>query len=40
MPEAAAALGVSQATAERHWTWARVWLYSELNDGPEPRRDV
>jgi RNA polymerase sigma factor (TIGR02999 family) len=37
MPEAAAALGVSLATAERHWTYARVWLYSELNDGPEPR---
>ena len=29
-PEAAAAPGVSQATAEWHWTYARVWLYSEL----------
>lgn len=37
MPQAAAALGVSRATAERHWTYARVWLYSELNDGPELR---
>jgi RNA polymerase sigma factor (TIGR02999 family) len=30
MPEAAAALGVSLATAERWWTFARAWLYSEL----------
>ena len=30
MPEAAAALGVSLATAERHWTFARSWLYAEL----------
>ena len=32
MPEAAAALGISLATAERHWTFARCWLYAELND--------
>ncbi|HXF18681.1 MAG TPA: ECF-type sigma factor, partial [Burkholderiales bacterium] len=25
MPEAAAALGISLATAERHWTFARSW---------------
>ena len=30
MPQAAAALGVSLATAERHWTFARAWLYAEL----------
>jgi RNA polymerase sigma factor (TIGR02999 family) len=30
MPEAAAALDISLATAERHWTFARSWLYSEL----------
>jgi RNA polymerase sigma factor (TIGR02999 family) len=30
MPEAAAALGVSLATAERYWTFARTWLYAEL----------
>jgi RNA polymerase sigma factor (TIGR02999 family) len=30
MPEAAAALGISLATAERWWTFARAWLYSEL----------
>jgi RNA polymerase sigma factor (TIGR02999 family) len=33
MPEAAAALGVSLATAERHWTFARAWLYAELAGG-------
>jgi RNA polymerase sigma factor (TIGR02999 family) len=30
MPEAAAALGVSLATAERYWTFAKAWLYAEL----------
>jgi RNA polymerase sigma factor (TIGR02999 family) len=28
--EAAAALGVSEPTAKRHWTYARAWLYREL----------
>jgi len=32
MPEVAAALGISLATAERHWTFARSWLYAELAD--------
>ncbi len=36
MPEAAAALGVSLATAERHWTFARSWLYAEINDDTLP----
>jgi RNA polymerase sigma factor (TIGR02999 family) len=31
MPEAAEALGISVATAERYWTYARTWLYCELN---------
>jgi DNA-directed RNA polymerase specialized sigma24 family protein len=30
MPEAAQALGISVATAERHWVYARAWLYAEL----------
>jgi len=34
MPEAAAALDISLATAERHWTFARSWLYAELADRP------
>jgi RNA polymerase sigma factor (TIGR02999 family) len=29
-PEAASALGVSVATAERWWAYARTWLFSEL----------
>jgi RNA polymerase sigma factor (TIGR02999 family) len=37
LPEAAAVLGISRATAERHWTYARAWLYAELTD-PEPAR--
>jgi RNA polymerase sigma factor (TIGR02999 family) len=31
-PEAAQALGISLATAERHWTFARTWLYAELGE--------
>jgi RNA polymerase sigma factor (sigma-70 family) len=34
MPQAADALGVSLATAERYWTFAKAWLYSELADPP------
>src|SRR6266852_1908058 len=32
MPEAAAALGISLATAERYWTFAKSWLFAELAD--------
>ena len=32
MPEIARMLKISLATAERHWTYARTWLYAELND--------
>ena len=35
-PEAAAALGVSFATAERWWAFARTWLYAELSEGDNP----
>jgi RNA polymerase sigma factor (TIGR02999 family) len=30
IPEAAKMLGISTATAERYWSYARVWLYAEL----------
>lgn len=30
IPEAARALGISEATAKRHWAYARAWLYNEL----------
>jgi len=33
IPQAAAALGISVATAERYWAFARAWLFAELN-GP------
>ena len=36
MPQSAVALGVSLATAERYWTFAKAWLYSELADMPTP----
>jgi len=32
MPEAAAALGISLATAERYWVFARAWLCADLTD--------
>jgi RNA polymerase sigma factor (TIGR02999 family) len=34
MPEAAAAMDISLATAERHWTFAKAWLFAELADRP------
>jgi RNA polymerase sigma factor (TIGR02999 family) len=34
-PEAASALGISVATAERWWAYARTWLFSELEGGEE-----
>jgi DNA-directed RNA polymerase specialized sigma24 family protein len=32
MPEAARVLGISLATAERRWAYARTWLYAELKE--------
>jgi RNA polymerase sigma factor (TIGR02999 family) len=32
IPEAADALKVSRATAERHWTFAKAWLRAQLQD--------
>jgi RNA polymerase sigma factor (TIGR02999 family) len=41
MGEVAAALGISLATAERHWTFARSWLYAEMSDNkPPPASDA
>jgi RNA polymerase sigma factor (TIGR02999 family) len=34
MAEAASMLGISLATAERYWTYARTRLFAELNDHP------
>ncbi len=44
MPEAAAAMGISVATAERYWAFARTWLFAELNGepptGPRPKKSL
>lgn len=38
--EAAAALGISNATAKRYWTYTRTWLYYEITgDRAGPRDD-
>lgn len=39
MPQAADVLGISVATAERWWTFARAWLYSDLNASEEKIAD-
>jgi RNA polymerase sigma factor (TIGR02999 family) len=39
IPDAAASLGISQATAERWWTFARAWLFSELVAGEKNPSD-
>ena len=41
MPEAADVLGVSVATAERYWTFAKSWLFAELSPPPAeaPQKD-
>jgi len=36
-PDAAAALGISVATAERWWAYARAWLFGELQGEENPR---
>ena len=36
--EAARALGISRATAHRHWHYAKVWLFTELR-GTQDRQD-
>ncbi len=37
LPEAARAIGVSLATAERYWTYAKCWLYTQLQDAAADR---
>ncbi len=37
MPEVAEQLELSVATVERHWAFARVWLYSELKGQSEKK---
>ena len=35
MEQIALAMGVSLATANRHWSYARAWLYKEVSKGDE-----
>jgi RNA polymerase sigma factor (TIGR02999 family) len=37
--EAAEMLGISRATADRHWGFARTWLYCELRRGQADDRE-
>jgi RNA polymerase sigma factor (TIGR02999 family) len=39
MPDIARVMRISLATAERHWTYARTWLYAELADPGGSARD-
>jgi RNA polymerase sigma factor (TIGR02999 family) len=34
--QAAAVLGISPATADRHWAYARAWLHAEITGGDRP----
>lgn len=35
IPEASRAIGVSRATGERYWTFAKAWLHLQLSSGEE-----
>jgi RNA polymerase sigma factor (TIGR02999 family) len=37
--EAAAAMGVSVSTADRHWAYARAWLYRQMASTEERRSE-
>jgi len=38
--EAAQVLGISRATAVRHWDFSRSWLFAELQDPPRTDREA
>jgi RNA polymerase sigma factor (TIGR02999 family) len=37
LPEVAQVLGISTATAQRYWTFAKTWLYARLHDGDQAK---
>ena len=39
LAEAASALGISSATADRHWRYARAWLARRLREGGDPGQE-
>jgi RNA polymerase sigma factor (TIGR02999 family) len=36
LDEVAKVLGISPATADRHWSYARAWLYDDISRDREP----
>jgi DNA-directed RNA polymerase specialized sigma24 family protein len=38
--EAAQAMGISRATADRHWAYAKVFLRCEMEDAENPEKRV
>jgi RNA polymerase sigma factor (TIGR02999 family) len=38
LPEAAEVLGISRATADRYWAYAKVWLYCAISGQAKPDR--
>jgi RNA polymerase sigma factor (TIGR02999 family) len=36
--EAAEVLGISRATAARHWAYSRAWLFDRLRDDPDGKK--
>jgi DNA-directed RNA polymerase specialized sigma24 family protein len=38
LPGAAAALGISERTAGRHWAFARAWLRRAVEGDTNPKR--
>ena len=39
MPQAADVLGISLSTAERHWAFARAWLFSRLGEDQDEHKN-
>jgi RNA polymerase sigma factor (TIGR02999 family) len=37
LPQAAEALGISRATADRYWSYAKSWLYVALTEGADSK---
>jgi RNA polymerase sigma factor (TIGR02999 family) len=36
LPEIAQAMGISPRTVDRHWAYARAWIYQEIRPTPPP----
>jgi RNA polymerase sigma factor (TIGR02999 family) len=40
LEEAAASLGLGRRTADRHWAYARAWMYNALSEGEAPAKEA